>query len=276
METNKILTTDILDIIFDGRNKAYGAYELRKSYNLRLRKALTGTVAVCLFIFLASFVANKVKTKKTVLLVHDISLENLAQEVKKPELPVIPPPKAEPPKVEISRFTPPKIVVDTDVKDDDQMKEMDQMEKTKISNYSQNGTADDGIVAAPVEASIGKVEPLEKEPDYESIFNVVQIPSEFPGGKEAWQKYLERNLNRDLPVDNGAPVGKYTVVVTFIVDKTGAISNVDAENDPGYGTKNEAIRVIQKGPSWTPAIQNGRKVIYRHKQSISFVVSENP
>jgi D-alanyl-D-alanine endopeptidase (penicillin-binding protein 7) len=60
----------------------------------------------------------------------------------------------------------------------------------------------------------------------------------------------------------------------FIVSKTGDISDVTAENDPGYGTKAEAIRVITKGPKWKPAVQNGRNVIYRHKQSITFQVSE--
>ena len=62
--------------------------------------------------------------------------------------------------------------------------------------------------------------------------------------------------------------------VTFIVDKTGNISDVQAENDPGYGTKAEAIRVIKKGPAWIPAIQNNHKVIYRHKQGITFQVKD--
>ena len=103
---------------------------------------------------------------------------------------------------------------------------------------------------------------------------VVQIPAEFPGGIKGWSKYLERNLNSSLPVDNGAPSGRYTVVVSFTVNKAGVISDVVAENDPGYGTKNEAIRVIAKGPNWKPAVQNGRNVIYRHKQSITFLVAD--
>lgn len=63
-------------------------------------------------------------------------------------------------------------------------------------------------------------------------------------------------------------------MVSFLVDKLGVISDVVAENDPGYGTKAEAIRVISKGPHWKPAMQNGSKVNYRHKQSISFLVSD--
>lgn len=77
-----------------------------------------------------------------------------------------------------------------------------------------------------------------------------------------------------MPAENGAPPAKYTVVVSFIVSKTGDISEESAENDPGYGTKAEALRVITKGPKWKPAVQNGTNVIYRHKQSITFVVSE--
>ncbi len=81
-------------------------------------------------------------------------------------------------------------------------------------------------------------------------------------------------LSLDLPVNKGAPPGKYTVVISFIVDKEGALSDIKAENDPGYGTAEEAIRMIAKGPSWIPAKQNGLKVIYRHKQSITYLVSE--
>ena len=74
--------------------------------------------------------------------------------------------------------------------------------------------------------------------------------------------------------DNGAPPGNYTVVVSFLVDKEGNISEVKAENDPGYGTADEAVRVIQRGPKWKPAVQNGRNVIYRQRQSITFQVAE--
>jgi hypothetical protein len=113
------------------------------------------------------------------------------------------------------------------------------------------------------------------EEEYEKIFTTVQIPAEFPGGQGGWVRYLERTLNRDLPVENGAPTGKYSVVVSFIVAKDGGISEVRAENDPGYGTKEESIRVIERGPKWKPAVQNGRNVIYRHRQSIIFTVSED-
>ena len=275
MEINKILSADILDILFDGRNKEYGAYDLRKTYNRRIRNALLGTFLICALLLTASIIANSAGKKKIENVVQDVNLENMKQEEKKPEPPPPPPPpKQEPPKVEITKFTPPKIVKDEEVKPDEVIKEVEKLEDTKIGTINQEGAKDEGIVAPPVEKGTGVVEAPKVEEDYDKVFTVVQIAAEFPGGLPAWTKYLERNLNRDLPVENGAPPGKYTVTVSFIVSKTGDISDVSAENDPGYGTKAEAIRVITKGPKWKPAVQNGRNVIYRHKQSITFVVSE--
>ena len=274
MDVNKIMTADVLDIIFDGKNKEYGAYELRKTYNQRITRALLGTLLIILLAIGGNMLANRAGKTKTELIVQDVSLENVKQEEKKPDIPPPPPPKQEPPKVEITKFTPPKIVKDEEVKKDDVIKEVDKLEDTKIGTINQEGAKDDGIVAPPVESGTGVVQAPKQEEDYDKVFTVVQIAAEFPGGVGAWAKYLERNLNRDLPVENGAPAGKYTVVVSFIVAKDGRISDVVAENDPGYGTKAEAVRVIQKGPNWKPAVQNGRNVIYRHKQSITFQVSE--
>lgn len=111
--------------------------------------------------------------------------------------------------------------------------------------------------------------------DYENkIFTEAQITAEFPGGQQGWNRYLERTLNRDLPLKNGAPTGKYSVVVSFVVAKDGTISDVKAENNPGYGSKDEAIRVISKGPKWKPAVKDGRNVNYRHQIQVDFNVSK--
>jgi hypothetical protein len=110
------------------------------------------------------------------------------------------------------------------------------------------------------------------EEDKNKVFTEVQIPAEFPGGQQGWIRYLERTLNRDLPQKNNAPAGKYSVTLSFIVSKDGSISDINSENDPGYGTKAEAIRIIQNGPNWKPAVQNGRNVNYRHQCTIDFIV----
>jgi hypothetical protein len=107
-----------------------------------------------------------------------------------------------------------------------------------------------------------------------NIDNIIeQVPAEFPGGQKGWANYLENNLNTDVPIKNGALPGRYQVIVTFIIDKEGNVTEVAAENNPGYGTMEEALRVIQNGPKWTPASENGKKVIYRQRQAIVFGVS---
>ena len=277
MEINKILTADVLDIIFEGRNKEYGAYDLRKTYADRMIKAVVG-MALVVFLFVGyNFVFGKEKKTESKILVEDMSLRKLNEEKKPEALPPPPPPKQEPPKVEITKFTPPKIVKDEEVKKDDEIKEVEKMEDAKIGTINQEGKKDDGVVEAPKEVSTGGPAPVQE--DYDKLFTSVQIESEFPGGSGAWSKYLERNLNSEVPKDNGAPAGKYTVEVSFTVDKEGNISDAEGVLANGgseaFGTIDEAIKVIKKGPKWKPGVQNGVSVKSRKKQRITFVISED-
>ena len=150
MEANKILTADILDLIFEDRNKAYGAYELRKTYHKRITAALLITAGVALLIFVASFVAKTINKNRSQLDVKEVVLENIKQEEeKKVEPPPPPPPKQEPPKVEMTKFTPPKIVEDQEVKKEDIPPEVEKLEDTKIDVVSQEGIKDEGLAAPP-------------------------------------------------------------------------------------------------------------------------------
>ena len=277
MEVNKILKSDILDIIFEGRNKEYGAYELRKTYDKRIRFALLFTIAISALFFIATMFLGG-KEQKGNIIIEDVNLENMAQKEKEPEPPPPPPPpKPEPPKVEITKFTPPKIVKDEEVKPEEKPPEVEKLEETKIGTINQVGDKDKGIVAPPVESSTG-VAPVKVEEDYDKLFTSVQIESEFPGGQDAWNKYLQRNLNSEVPKDNGAPSGKYTVEVSFTVDKEGNISSVAGALPTGgndYGTIEEAIRVIKRGPKWKPGVQNGIQVKSRKKQRITFLITED-
>ena len=103
----------------------------------------------------------------------------------------------------------------------------------------------------------------------------VKIPAEFPGGQKEWTKYIAKTVDYDLPIRNGAPVGMYQVIVSFVVDTDGSIINVRAENDFGYGMAEEAVRALKKAPKWIPASINGVKVIYRHRQAVVFYIYEN-
>ncbi|MES2330765.1 MAG: energy transducer TonB [Bacteroidota bacterium] len=270
MEKSSILSADLLDILFEGRNKSYGAYDLRKTYDKRITRSMAGTFLICLLFIVGSILANGKKKASHNEILTTVELQNFKKEEPKPELPK-PIPKEEP-KLETVKVTPPQIVPDEQVKEDDEVKDVEKLEDTKIGTINQEGAKDEGIIAPPVETKGIVVASPKVEDDIDKIFVTVQQQAEFPGGFAGWKKYLERYLNKDIPSDNGAPPGDYTVIVSFVVDRNGVISDVKAENDPGYGTKAEAIKVIQKSPNWTPAMQNGQKVIYRQKQNITFRV----
>jgi protein TonB len=276
MDANKILKTDFLDLLFEDRNKAYGAYELRRSYNKRITTALLVTAGVLLLIFLSSFLANQMNDDtKAELEVKDVVLENVVEEEKKPEPPPPPPPKQEPPpKVEMTKFTPPVIVKDEEVKKEDIPPEVEKLEDTKIDVISQEGIKDEGVAVPVVDEGKAVVAAPVDETNYDQTFTKVEIEAEFPGGQGKWRSFLERNLNASAPIDNGAPPGSYTVQVQFIVDKEGNVSDVKALTSHGYGMEEEAVRVIKRGPKWTPAVQNGRQVKAYRKQPITFQVTE--
>ena len=276
MDVNKILSADVLDIIFDGKNKSYGAYELRKTYNSRLTKALIVTAALLLLIFLGSVFANilnKGKDKNEFDVVDTQMAEVKKDEPPPPPPPPPPPTPPPPPEVNQVKFTPPKIVKDEEVKPDEKIEEI--KEEQVISNKTVESDNKEQIVQAPVEDKGTQVAELPKTDDDENkIFTKVEVEAQFQGGEAAWRRYLQNNLNANTPVDNGAPEGTYQVVVRFIVGKDGTISDVAAETNHGYGMEQEAVKIIKKGPKWTPAIQNGRNVNAYRRQPITFVVQE--
>lgn len=264
---------DILEILFANRNKDYGAYELRVMYNKRMKYALSFMLLLCLLFTVGSILANGKDKSNVIAYVGPVlELEDITEP---PEEPVKPPEqKIEQRPVAQEPLTPPKIVADKLVEEKDVMLEVKDYAEVKIGNTKVEGDIID-VVMPPVEPSTSITKGIKSNADeIDSKFVSVQIPARFPGDIQAWTRYLERNLNSDIPIENGAPANVYTVVVTFVVDKEGKVSDVKAENDPGYGTKEEAIRVIKKGPNWIPANQNGNPVVYRHKQSITFKVSE--
>jgi protein TonB len=274
MDINKILSADILDIVFEGRNKEYGAYDLRKTYNDRIKKALFVTGGVILLVFLGSFFAKlSGKSSKDELDVLDTQMAEVKKaDAPPPPPPPPPPPTPPPPEVNQVKFTPPKIVKDEEVKEDEKIEEIkeDQVISTKTVE-SENKVA---IVQAPVEDEGSKITEAPKNDDEDKIFTKVENEAAFPGGAAAWRRYLERNLNPSTPVDNGAPPGTYQVIVKFIVSKDGSISAVQAETNHGFGMEEEAVKIIKKGPKWTPALQNGRNVNAYRRQPITFVVQD--
>lgn len=105
-------------------------------------------------------------------------------------------------------------------------------------------------------------------PPTDKVFTKVDNPAEFPGGAQGWSEYLQKNLKYPKKAIKKNIQG--VVRVQFLVDKAGNISEVKALNDPGGGLAEESVRIIANGPKWRPAEQNGKKVIYRHIQALTF------
>ena len=144
-----------------------------------------------------------------------------------------------------------------------------------ISTKTVESENKNAIVQAPVEDKGTKIVEAPKADDEDKVFTKVENEATFPGGQQAWVRYLQKNLNANAPVDNGASPGTYQVIVKFIVSKDGSISDVQAETKHGYGMEDEAVKIIKRGPKWTPALQNGRNVNAYRRQPITFVVEEN-
>ena len=278
MQSDQVLRSSVLDIVFEGRNKEYGAYELRKHYNKRLLLSLGGTSIVTGALFAIFFLVKQGSSRqKPVMYVKDVQLESVVEEKKTEVLPPPPPPAAAPQKVEVTKFTPPRIVKDNEVKEEDKPPAQDKLEDTRIGTINQEGVKDEGVTAPPVsDGGKGVVEgpkPRQEE-DYDKTFVKVEIESEYPGGAAAWLRYLNRNFR--YPDDGLNNQIEGTIIVQFIVDKDGNVSNVQAISGPDQGgLREEAIRVIRKSGVWIPAIQNGRKVKSFKQQPVIFKIANS-
>lgn len=275
MDANKILGAEFLDILFDGRNKSYGAYDLRKTYNKRMITALVIVASVFLLILLSYWIADNFgdKTEKVAMVVQDVQLAEVKPEEKKNEPPPPPPPpRAEPPKIEMQKFTPPKIVKDNEVREDEKPPEQEKLTDVKIALTTQEGQKDEGVVAPPTsDNGKGVISAPVQTENWDQTFTKVEIESEFPPGgekgKKAWSDFLNKELGRDPSWAEAGVSG--TVVVQFVVDKQGNVSDIKVVDGPA-ALRAYAEKAIKKSGKWVPAIQNGHQVKSYKRQPITF------
>lgn len=254
METNKAL----LDIVFSHRNKQYGAYELRLNYSKRIIKSLLITLGLVGALVSAYAFRDDKKFTKPIYTTTEITITEIKDEVKPPEPPK-PPQEVQTTQPNTVKFTEPVIVEQPT----DPIPAQIDMRDAEIGIVTKKG---DTCQVAPLpDDGTGIID--QPEP---GIFERVEIEAEFPGGVNKWRQYLERNLR----VDNDIPEGTYAVLIQFVVDTEGNISDVIALTNHGYGMEDEAMRVIKRGPKWNPAIQNGRQVKAYRKQLITFQIGE--
>jgi protein TonB len=265
MNANDLLRADVIDIVFDGRNKLYGAYVLRKRYPAHMAAA----VAIVLLLACLTFFFKK-QASVVSIISHYVSTDTVILTPVTPD----PPPLRTPTPVNTvatQQYTAPLLVSVLDP-EDNPPPTVDDLDVAKPGTETHTGISDVGdVLASGSVASIAVTEKPDIEPlEDDIVVEVADEPASFPGGLNAWRRFLERNLNYPNHAQDNGTSG--IVRVRFIVDREGNISEVQALDNPGDGLAEEAVRIIKKGPKWKPARRNGRNVRYLHVQSINFVL----
>jgi protein TonB len=278
MEPNKILKADVLDIIFDNRNKSYGAYELRKNYHKRIRNALfialTGVFVVVSIPLLASLnETNATHTKPPIIVFKDIPLP--IDPVVKIEPPIETPP-VKPIDVSTVKSVTPIIVPNEKADDKDLMKDQDELKKGNIGTTDHDGSDDvTDVIDVPIGHGHGGETIVETTPNLETILEttvVDQLP-EFPGGEDELIKFLTENMNYPELAREKGTEGR--VVIGFVVNKEGEIDVLKLKRGIGDGCDKEAIRVVNKMPKWKPAKFNGKTVSVYFDLPIQFDLEDD-
>jgi periplasmic protein TonB len=272
MKTDAILKADVLDIIFENRNKSYGAYSLRKFYNNRLYKAL-GLMG-CLVIMLSSF-TYFIKTDK-------VLITNICEIG--PEL--VPPPKdpikPEKPKVlhnqpiaaTAAKKTPSQAWTALVISDKPNIKPIDALVDGKLIDIEERkGDGEIPKVVIPnlpkgVDSAsiVGEVNVIDKN----KVEEFAEVMPAYPGGMDALRKYLEKNLQNPEEIEEGQTI---SVKVRFVVGYDGALKNLEIVEDGGSAFNNEVLRVVKKMKAWIPGKTKGENVSVYYTIPIKFTTT---
>ena len=272
--TNDINLTsqEWLDIIFEGKNKDYGAYTLRSDSPKRHAVAFIVVAAAAVLTFLAAslintYNQNKQKEKITdVVQMSDISMKNA--EVPKENIEKR---YEAPPPVELKstiKITAPVIMDDNKVNENNQITSQDELvgAKVEISTTTVIGTDEQfGKNIADLEKD--KLVVGEKAPD-EEVHIVVEQPPSFPGGDAALMEYLNNNISYPAIAVDMNIQGKVTC--SFVVGKDGSIQDVRVERSVDGSLDKEAVRVIKSMPRWIPGKQGGNAVKVKYYLPVTF------
>jgi protein TonB len=247
-----ILKNQWLDIVFEGRNKTYGAYELRKSNRKTTIKALIIGAVFFSFAVAAPLIINLLPEGEEQEIDRDIKITAIKLPPKKEEpIKNLPPPPPPPPKVDQVKFVKPVVAKAEEVTEEPP--KIVEIKDKKLGAVTIKGDPDAVLTVEPVgTGTAAVVEEVDNQ-----IYNTagIEVKPDFPGGINKFYKYVGDNYQ--TPEEDGLN-GK--VYVTFVVEKDGSLTDIKVIRDIGYGTGKEAIRVLKKSPRWTPGEQNGKKV----------------
>lgn len=268
-----------VEMVFAGKNKEYGAYQLRKGTSGRNIKALLILVIAAALVggFLAWKVIEQKQAEEQQAYMEAMELAKLQQQAKKeekkkePVKPKIEPKKEIPVARETQKFTAPVIKKDELVKEENQVKQMDELdEKVAVGTENKEGTKSrlaeavrsDIAVAAPPPPPAPKPEVSNK------VFDVVEEMPHFPGGPAALQAFLSSNTKYPVVAQENGVQGR--VIVSFVVERDGSITDVRVVRSVDPSLDREASRVVRSMPRWSPGKQNGSTVRVKYTVPVVF------
>lgn len=247
-----IIKNQWLDIVFEGRNKIYGAYELRKSNSKTTVKALIIGSIIFSFAVAAPLIASFLPDSGEDEVDNNVKIATVKLPPKKEEVkPNQPPPPPPPPKVDQVKFTKPVVAKAEEVTEDPP--KIEDLKDKKVGSETIKGDPD-AVLTVDEPVGTGTAAVVEED---NQVYNTagIEVKPDFPGGIEKFYKFVGNNYK--TPEEEGL---KGKVYVTFVVEKDGSLTDIKVLRDIGYGTGAEAIRVLKKCPKWTPGEQNGKKV----------------
>ena len=263
-----------VDLVFEGKNHAYGAYQLRKNTGVRNLKALITMFvgfAIIAAIVIAKVSFDKYMASRNVAVVTDVELTQLAEkkEIKQEKKDD----QEDMSKVEVERvkssvaFTVPEIKKDNEVKEDQETKSQDELSETNtaIGAFTVEGN-DETAEVKHVEEKIAEPEPPKEEET--KVFDVVEQMPSFPGGPAALMQYLSSNIKYPVVAEENGVQGR--VVCTFVVEKDGSITDVRVVKSVDPSLDKEAMRVVKSMPKWIPGKQNGSAVRVKYTVPVTF------
>lgn len=275
MNQNQILKTDILDIIFENRNKAYGAYTLRKFYPNRIKYAL-GLMLIIAIAF-ATFILLPKEQRDLITRPYSFTEPEFVDIAKDPEIPVKKPepvkPVANAPIPGIQKlFVTNAVIVPDDVKTE---KLNTILAKDLISTVNINVPAAPGPpIVQPVKSDAGsgasEKPAVKTDKAVPMDIDAVDVRPSFPGGMDALKRFLERNLQNPYDWENGETI---SVKVRFVVGYDGKLQGFVIIEDGGEQYNKEVMRVLKKMPEWIPGKSNGENVPVYYVIPVKFVMS---
>lgn len=253
------LTLD--EIVFEHRNKEYGAYDLRHTYPKMLTKSFLIGTAVFLIVSLSPFIYMKIqqmnekdKTEVDAKLVEILDEQPIIEQPKEEEPPPPPPPKEEEKQEVIQNVVPePKRAPKIETPPPPITKQLE----TTTGLQNQEGVKTPSYTPPPPPPSTGKSTTAEVKPVTNEVYESVDQSAEYPGGLNGVRKYIADNVD----TSNLEGEGQLTVKLKFIVERDGTVSDVKVTQKSGNSDfDSETIRVVKRLKKWAPAKKNGENV----------------